>query len=118
MNTVNISPLAYSAAEGLGKQQIECGEGRTGTQGLPGLKHLRGITLNPSATACAWVGGAGVLYRGAVGAKEFFFLNKVPERSRVSGWERSVIGWSVASVSARSWKENFLRPAVLKCQAW
>lgn len=73
VNTVNISPLAYSAAEGLGKQQIECGESRIGTQGPPWLKRLHGITLNPSATAVGWVEGAGMLYRGAVGAKELFF---------------------------------------------
>ena len=32
VNTVNISPLAYSAAQGLGRQQVECGESRDCTQ--------------------------------------------------------------------------------------
>lgn len=62
VNTVNISPLAYSAAEGLGKLQIQCGESRNCTQGLPGLKYLHGVALNSSATAGGRVEGAGMLY--------------------------------------------------------
>lgn len=118
VNTVNISPLAYSAAEGLGKQQIECGESRIGTQGRRGLNAFMASPLTPLRLLLAGWKVLGCFTEGLLGPKSFFFLHKVPERSYVSGWEWGVTGWSIASVSAHSWKENFLGPAVLKCQAW
>lgn len=119
VNTINISPLAYSAAEGLEKLQTECRESTNCTQGLPGLKYLHGIALNSSATAGGGVEGAGVLYWGrrAVGAREQFFLRKAPEESQVSRCELD-IDWSITLVLLRGWENNFLRFAILKCLAW
>lgn len=78
VNTVNISPLAYSAAEGLGKLQIEFKRAETAPRDCWGLNTFMALPLTPLLLLVArWkVLGCFTRGRGALMAREWFFLVK------------------------------------------
>lgn len=94
-NRVNISPLAYSAAEGLGKLQTECRESRSCTEWL---KELNSFVVLPLTCLLLPADGRKVLgcltgmRRGCQGQSVVLF-----NPSKVSGWKLGV-SWNIAPV--------------------